>query len=193
MADSTSSGDPDADAVINGISAPAATVGAPASTGDPDVDAVIGQMHQSNPDPSPGIPFVSEFVNKIGTGIARTGAEVAGGYHGLYDLATGKGVDQAVSDIRSAQGSVKDPAPLPATKANQAADELADVPGRVFRAIGNEAEREYGVLGAPPEVGSAVNRAAQEALPFALGAKADVPEVADSAQTAALKRAQAKG
>lgn len=56
-----------------------------------------------NVDPSGALRGVGEFATQAAT--AGVGA-VVGGYRGLADLVTGKGVDQAANDIRSTQNAV---------------------------------------------------------------------------------------
>jgi hypothetical protein len=126
--------------------------------------------------------------------VTGLGGTIAGGLHGLYDIATGKSSEQAAADVQSTQQALTY---QPRTAGGQVLSKVAGLPGQLISGasdyLGGKAAEGATALGATPEtagaIGAGVNVAGQ-ALPAAMGYRAGKAPAA-TAQAGAIGETEA--
>ena len=142
-----------------------------ANTASPSSSSTNQPTNQAAPKPSAWDEAKDVIGGALEVPTALVGGTVgaaAGGLRGLYDLATGQGVNKASSDIQATQQAVNK-LTAPETKFGQEATDVASIPSNLLAKAGNYVGSKVATVS--PLAGALVNAGIQVA-PMLVGAKA---------------------
>ena len=136
-------------------------------TGQPWQDALLKSRNPGGHDTPIGV-----VSRKLIGGVTGSAAEIASGYHGLYDLATGKGVSRAGSDVEGDQSAASMPDNPNAFGGEALAQDAMNHPANPLNWVGDIGKgTQWGLnkAGVDPILSEAGGRVVSEVGPYAIG------------------------